>query len=314
MDSKDFQTVCVNLKTKYENNELTDADVDTFADLVSNILGRDDLKSVDSEYDALSSMISEQYENDINMNPLLARMYEICRMWNNFRPRPLTDMERKAIAIETKNKATKRSTLIEFLNNKKSIASIWFEDLHDVDGIMRKVAVIADELRGISSLDDDNDAEALLIKSFAIANGEIDQFDEESKAASNKAVGTNVLSDLLDEKPNDTKKPSDIGIVALGTIPVERNRGRGGVKVMLDLDNEEVRMDAYTVYDKDFYQVITGNKVNTEELVILPNELIEFKFAEALEAQQRWEKEIDQVFAFQGSPNLVGTKKPLPVK
>ena len=92
MNSQDFQNICATLESKYDERRLTDQDVDAFADVISNVLDRDDLKDDGTDYASLSNRVSHDYENDIAMNPLLARMYELCRMYENFRQRPLTEM------------------------------------------------------------------------------------------------------------------------------------------------------------------------------------------------------------------------------
>ena len=150
MNSQDFQHLCLDLKHKYEDKALTDADVDIFADVISNVLHREDLKESGTSYSELSSLISGNYEADIEMNPLLARMYELCRMYENFRPRPLTELEQKEID-EYQIHKHKRSVTFSIYDGKTPIANCWFEDLIDAGYIAKKASDIV-EIRYILKL------------------------------------------------------------------------------------------------------------------------------------------------------------------
>ena len=301
MNSQDFQNICSNLEAKYKKHALTDADVDSFADIITNILSRDDLRAEKTAYASLSRSISHDYENDINMNPLLARMYELFRMYERYRPRPLTEMERKAEQLEIeKSGKMKRSTIFTMCCNGVGMASIWYEDLENADGIMSKIKRISENLLGISRQNDE-EAERTVLNALNKAGAIIDELDENSLEMCKKhgvMLNTECATNI-------------VGIIGLGLEGVERNRARGGIEVKFDLDSETVRMDAYTVYGSEFYRQITGESIDTSLLPEIRDTDIDIEFSNADSATIDWHERLDDVFSIPGSPNLVGTKKPL---
>lgn len=304
MNTQDFQNICSTLKTKYVEGRLTDDDVDAFADVITNVLGRDDLRAEGTEYHWLAKAISYDYENDINMNPLLARMYELTRMYRLYRPRPLTEMERKEEQIEIGNTITKKYPVcFSISDGKKTIASTWWEDLGGVDEIAEKAAVIAPLL---PSYQPGVDIRALLLDVLSKADAGLDPLDTETISDMEEILGTgNVPVSAVPSK----------GIIALDDEGVERNRARKGANVKFSLEDRTVLMDVYLVYGKKFYRQLAGLDEDAELNIVgtLEEGMSSFEFNDALKAKEKW-NEVGEVFAIPGSDNLVGTKKPLPVK
>ena len=303
MNTQDFQNICASLHAKYDERRLTDTDVDAFADVITNVLGRDDLRAKDTEYEKLAGRINHDYENDIAMNPLLARMYELCRMHAMYRPRPLTEMERKEEQLEVGKTASKKYPVcFSISNGKKVIASVWWENLGGMDEIADKVSVIAPIL---PSLQDGVDLRPQLLEVLSKADAGIDPLD------------TDVLGDMEDifgcGNVPVSSDPSK-GIIALDEAGVERNRVRKGANVKFSLKDRTVSMDAYMVYGKTFYRQLTGIKEDSPIATCgeLTSAMTAFDFMEARRAKEQWAT-VGEVFGIPGSDNLVGTKKPLPV-
>ena len=295
MNSQEFQTLCADLKEKYSEKLLTDHDVDAFADVVSNVLGREDLRAEGTEYAALSELIRGRYEADIEMNPLLARMYELCRMYEHFRARPLTELERKEIEKATDAKRAKRPAIFTVTLGIKPIANCWFEDLEDVAGIAAKAAQMASAL-------EKSEGEPLTraINGFAAASAGFEPLDEEGINASG-----------MEEAPYAEER-SD-GIICIGAAQ-ERNRARKGADIKLDLKNGQIRLDCHTVYGLSFYRELTDDPdFETTGLDELKADMIEFPFSQASAAADRW-KNLSEPFKIPNSDKLVGVKKPVPLK
>lgn len=303
MNNQDFQNICATLANKYAEKRLTDADVDAFADVISNVLGRDDLRAEGTAYASLAATISHDYENDIAMNPLLARMYELCRMYSLYRPRPLTEMERKEEQMEIgRVRAKKYPVRISLTDGRKTLASCWWEDLGGADEIMDKISIIAPKL---PRSDGTYDMSYVLYEALAAAGGGLDGLDIEN-IEKIQAIGG-------EDDVKISSMPKD-GIIALDAEGLERNRARKGAEVKLDLSVREVNMDAYTVYGLDFYKKLSGDEgIEVEKLDKVVDDMLSFSFDDALSAQRKWAN-LGEVFALDGSDNLVGTKKPLAVK
>ena len=296
MNSQEFQALCGDLKEKYDEKLLTDHDVDAFADVISNVLGRDDLRAEGTEYAALSELICGRYEADIEMTPLLARMYELCRMYEHFRARPLTELERKEIEKATDAKKQKRPAIFTIWNSGKPTANCWFEDLEDVAGIADKAAQITDALA--RTAEDDPVKKAVLC--FAAADAGFDALDEEGASSCG-----------LDDVPYAESRADGIICVNGGQ---ERNRARKGADVKIDTDNKLIRLDCHTIYGIPFYCELTGrDDFNTDGLDTLSDEMIEFPFDQAEDVATQW-KNISEPFKIPGSDKLIGVKKPVPLK
>lgn len=295
MKVQDFQNICATLKNKYEEKRLTDDDVDAFADVITNVLDREDLRAEGTDYAELSQMICEHYEGDIAMNPLLARMYELCRMYERFRPRPLTDMERKEEQMEIgKSLKTKHPARISVYKNGNVIASCWWADLRGIDGIVEQVGIIISSLIG-------NDRPSLedIAYAFARTGSGIEILDE------------NAARLLGNDFPR--VNTSDDGIIAVDPDAIERNRYRGGSEARIDIDAKTARVDCYTVYGLSFYQELTKKSAPPiEELEMLKPEDVEFPWEVVQDIVEDWHNRLGNVFALEGSDKLVGTKTPLP--
>lgn len=304
MNNCDFQRFCGSMHKKYDEGNLRDSDVDSFADMISNVLGRDELRAQDSEYDKLSNRISHDYENDIAMNPLLARMYEICRMYQMFRARPLTEMEK---VIETEHDVNSRMkkypVCLSLTDGKKTIASCWWEDLGGMDEIAEKVATIAPLLPPYV---ENEDLRPLLLRAFADVDAGLDPLDTDT---------VEELEDILGKGKVCLSTSPEQGIVALDDMAIERNRVRPSVNVKMSLDDRIVMMDAYIVYSKKFYNILSEADPDVEVEVsgMLEPDMVSFAFNDALKAWDKW-KGMGEVFAIPGSDSLVGTKRPVPVR
>lgn len=312
MNSKDFQNICQTLHAKYDRGTLTDADVDAFADVVTNVLGRDDLREEGSEYAMLAGRLDHDYENDINMNPLLARMYELCRMYAMYRPRPLTEMERKDEQAEVGRVLTKRyPASILVTAGRRVISSCWWEDLDGMDEISRKVEVLAESLPALpderASDDRDVDDETLraMLDAFAKVDAGLDPLDVEVAERMSR----------VSEIPVPISDEPECGIVALDSAGIERNRERKGAIVRMDVASREVTMDAYTVYGAAFYKRLIGMDADAHlpAMEELRDEDVSFAFADAASSCADWRERLADAFAIPGSKELVGTKKPIAV-
>ena len=303
MNTQDFQHLCSTLHDKYTEKLLTDSDVDAFADVLTNVLGREDLRAEGTPYSKLSEKISGDYEADINMTPLLARMYELCRMYENFRARPLTELERKEIEQLSEAKKQKKAATFVIYDGIKPIANCWFEDLDDVSGIAEKAANIVDKLPKIDEIRNEDGTYTYnrIVNAFAMTGAGFETLDEESLRFAGK----------LDNVPLATKKED--GVICLGTAQ-ERNRSRKGAEVKISLSDEYVRMDCYTVYGIEFYRdLVKDPSFKIEGIETLSNDMVEYALSEAGEKAVLW-KSLPNPFAIPGSDKLIGTKKPVPVR
>lgn len=313
MNSQDFQNICETLHVKYDEHRLTDADVDAFADVVTNVLGRDDLRADGTSYERLAGRINHDYENDIAMNPLLARMYELCRMYAMYRPRPLTEMERKEEQMEVgKVIAKKYPACISLTDGRKVLASCWWENVDGMDEIAAKVEKIAEILLSAGDIAgrlDANEVEAAacFLDAFAKVDAGLDPLDTAMIDRMESVVSRDDIA--VSENPS-------CGIVALDRAGIERNRERGGANVKMDVIAETVYMDAYTVYGSAFYKTLVGMAEDEQfpALEELRDENVSFSFVDAEKTCTDWQKRLGEVFALPGSKNLVGTKKPVAVK
>lgn len=312
MNSQDFQNICETLHIKYDEGRLTDADIDAFADVVTNVLGRDDLRAEGSSYERLAGRINHDYENDIAMNPLLARMYELCRMYAMYRPRPLTEMERKEEQMEVgKAMSKKYPARISIMSGRKTIASCWWEDLNGIDEISEKVEVLTAALSDIDKLlDETGDPSSnsslmvRLLEAFSRVGSGLDPIDTETISQ--------VKSFGYDGEVPLSNTPC-CGIVALDHAGVERNRERGGSNIKMDISARQIVMDAYTIYGLGFYKKLQGMSDGEhlpamEELRV---ENVKFSFDNAEEICRDWRERLGDVFAIPGSKSIVGTKKPV---
>lgn len=305
MNNQDFQNICTTLHLKYDEGRLTDADVDAFADVVTNVLGRDDLRADGTEYERLAGRINHDYENDIAMNPLLARVYELCRMYAMYRPRPLTEMERKEEQMEIGRAQTKKYPVcISIVDGRKTIASCWWEDLGGVDEIMEKVSVLAPLLPGLQ--DGESDIRPLLLNAFQQAGGALDALDVNT---------VNAMREALGEKRVKVSDGNDCGIIALDAEGVERNRVRKGANVKLSLEDRTVSMDAYIVYGTKFYKSLTrmDEDADIERVGEVTDDMKSFSFNDAHKMKEKWAA-LGDVFSIPGSDNTIGTKKPLAIR
>lgn len=304
MNSQDFQNICETLHVKYDEHRLTDADVDAFADVVTNVLGRDDLRADGTSYERLAGRINHDYENDIAMNPLLARMYELCRMYAMYRPRPLTEMERKEEQMEVGKSVTRKYPVcFSVTDGKRTVASCWWEDLGGMDEIADKVALVAPLMpvwqEGAGNC-------VLLLEALSKAGAGLDPLDARSISE---------MADILGEENVPVSDDPSKGIIALDEEGVERNRERKGANVKFSLPDRTVSMDVYMVYGKAFYRQLAGLPEDAELDVKgeLSGDMASFGFEEAQDAKKKW-AQVGEIFALPGSDNLVGAKKPLPVK
>lgn len=301
MNNQDFQSFCGKLHEKYDEGRLSDGDVDSFADMISNVLGRDELRAPDSEYDKLAGRISHDYENDIAMSPLLARMYEICRMYQMFRPRPLTEMEKiEDIKRDGVASSKKYPVRISVTDGKRIIASCWWEDLGGMDEIADKVSLIAPLLPPNK---DGEDIRPLILEAFAKTDAGLDPLDASTIGEMEEILGKGSVP--LSISPEQ-------GIIALDGVAVERNRVRPGANVRLSLDDRSVAMDAYITYGKRFYNSLRGKEPDADVTTdgTLEPSMVSFAFNDALRAKERWHS-LGEVFALPRSDNLVGAKHPL---
>lgn len=305
MNSQEFQEFCKKIHTKYDDNRLTNEDVDSFADVMTNVLGRDDLRAEGTEYASLSARVSHDYENGIDTNPLLARIYELCRMYEMFRFRPLTETELKEEQSESgKNITKKYPVCVSVTDGKKVIASCWWEDLGGMDEIAEKVATISALMPDNANLDDDEIAVSLM-NAFSRTDSGLDPLDTEMIEKMTNLVGKNAVP--------VSSEPSK-GIIALDRDGVERNRARQGAKVKLCLEDRTVTMDSYITYGKAFYRSLIGAGQDDALDIVgeVKPEMVSFSFSEAQSACDMWHA-VGDAFGIPGSKELVGSKKPLPV-
>lgn len=309
MNSQDFQTICETLHVKYDEGRLTDGDVDAFADITTNVLGRDDLRAEGTAYERLAGRINHDYENDIAMNPLLARMYELCRMYAMYRPRPLTEMERKEEQMESSRVLTKKYPVcISITCDRRVVASCWWEDLGGMDEIAEKVCSLAATLPEAATSADSVDLMLLgILDSFAKVGGGLDPLDSEMIAR---------MQDLAGEDPIAISDSPELGIVALDRSGVERNRERQGASARMDILSREVSMDAYTIYGVGFYKELIGKDADWRlpAMEELREEDVSFSFEDAEPSCRDWQERIGDMFSIPGSKSIVGTKKPLAVR
>lgn len=330
MTDQDFQTICKNLRIKYEAMELKDKDVDEFADLISNVLSREDLRRKGSEYDKLCKVIADAYvskkEKDIRMHPLLCRMYQLCRMYNRYRKRTLTEMERKEEQLDiAQNTKQKYPVCFIVTQDEKPIASCWYKDLDDLNGaanVLKKAMPVlneelvckAEEIERAEQAVRDEQQEyndvllTSIFKAFNTGDAGIEPNDK------------NGMQILLPSYDNDEEKVPTCetiysGIIAIDKNAIEKNKARRGVRIKIDITDRIVTIDCYTVYSIDFYKTLAGiqEDIDTTKLEMLHSNDQEFDFLEASDILNDWTDRLGDIFSLPGSPGLIGSKKPVKI-
>lgn len=295
-----------------KDNTITDADIDMFAGIISNILNREDLKAPGTDFDKLRAHLSERYVGNVRMTPLVARMYQVIRMYMRFSPQALTAIEQKEIQEELDSNARHLfPVLFVFTDEDKTIASCWFKDMGDMSGIAKKLEHVMNGIETASELYDatldDNSNKQLRYAIFTAMAADGSGLDKMDK---NGIALVEEFADSLDDKAL-IESPYD-GIIAITPDGVERNSTRRGAKVRIDLSTKTVNMDCYTVYGLDFYKKITGD----DDFTLDGKEAVrscdaEFSFSDYEEAVSDWTERLGDTFAIPGSQKLVGTKKPI---
>lgn len=291
MDAKGFQEHCIMLSERLDNNIVNDGDLDTFSDIISNVMGREDFKAPGTAYAALSARVSDIYEKAMiqPMPPIIARLYQICRTFDNYRPRPLTELEIKAQKAEVVQ-VKKQNLLVEVKDGIKTIANCWWEDKGGTD---EAAFLVADF---VESLGDARD-ESAAVAGFAAVGGGFEILDEESQTA---------YPDI------PTVKDRDAGIIGIGKEGIARNSKRKGHQIKVYFDKDTVYADNYMIEGIDYYRethdVPAGFAV--DKLPKLSGDLVEYPFVNARVAAESMEA-MPEVFGLPGSSNQVVVKFPM---
>ena len=281
------------LDERLQQNIVNDGDLDTFSDIITNALSRDDWKVPGTAYDALNTRVSEIYEKAmiLPMPPIIARLYQICRMFNLYRPRPMTELEieaeREAAANEPKTRA-KQGLLVEFKDGPSTVANCWWEDRGGTDEAAMLVADLVDAMP-VGRFDEEG-----CVAAFDVVGGKFEMLDEEACSAYPVVETVSERSD---------------GIIGIRD-GIKRNGKRPGHCITIHLDNMTISATNYLKWGVGYYR----EKHPEEELDVekLPAWSSDFDFYPMSESRRRAVQisEIPEVFAIPGTVELVGTKFP----
>ena len=277
------------LNGRLQDNIVNDGDLDTFSDIITNVLGQDDWKLPGTAYDALDSRVSEIYEKAmiLPMPPIIARLYQICRMFDRHNPRPLEEIGHAEASTEpVEAPKRKLGLLIEFRDGNTTVANCWWEDRGGTDDAASLVADLSEALDGTD--------EAGCVSALAEVGGKIEMMDE---AAIKAYPGIETVSCRED------------GIIGIGE-GIKRNRKRPGHEVRIDLAGQTVSSSNYLKWGLAYYRNDHADGGFSPEGLPVWKDVFDFHEIGKSRAVAREISEMPDVFAIPGSAELVGTKFP----